>query len=750
MERQKRLFVLLLICFICVSAVRTHAKTTQSEAEKNKQEEPYAEDSASWRKSRAKELGVESWTDEEGYLTDGFYENKSDKELSDMEVHGLVRSVTPEELDAYVFRLGAGIMMYEVTYYRKIQEGYDITGVFEVDGNLAFCLQHDVATPAAGSPTSAPVLSNNDNLRKVLYYGYNGPAAAGYSYVQTAMAASQANGVYAGRTGARVLEEIAQKPSPPSGFKVWVVQTNWGSTQNLAYCTIERKGTAKVVKKSADTGLTDGNNCYSRAGAVYGLYTNAACTLREAVLTTGADGASNVVEVAPGTYYAKEVTAPKGYALSAEVKTVVVGEDRLTSFEMADIPQSAPLQMLLQKLDAETLENKPQGSAVLSDAQFAVRYYKGDYGEGVNPAELGKTPERQWIFKTDAAGEIHFTEQDKVSGDPFWKNASGKPVLPLGTVTVQEVKPPDGYHRNGELFVRKITGGGTGQDVSTWQQIKVPENILKIELVKWQEGTKIPIPRAEFEHIKPDNTVERVKTDSDGRLSFRGLQRGTHQVKETAVMDGYELNENSITFTVGENNEITFLPTIEDSKGKIELEVTEEGNIMAAVEDRPAPFSLVVHKVNNKGMRLEDAEFTLYEDEACEEEYVKGRTDADGILKLDGLKVNRTYYLRETKAPPGYRLPTGLFGTPAVYEIYAESTPVKDEFAVYINGRADDAAVLEGTKAEREAHITVENKTGFRLPDTGSGTMIPLALSGGVLCICSVFYYKKKQRGECL
>jgi uncharacterized surface anchored protein len=76
-----------------------------------------------------------------------------------------------------------------------------------------------------------------------------------------------------------------------------------------------------------------GNSHYSLSGAEYQLYTDEACTLEAmdtdgngAVLTTDADGSTNTLRMKPGTYYAKDVNASKGYRLDPEVHTVEVTE----------------------------------------------------------------------------------------------------------------------------------------------------------------------------------------------------------------------------------------------------------------------------------------------------------------------------------------------------------------------------------------------------------------------------------------
>ena len=56
---------------------------------------------------------------------------------------------------------------------------------------------------------------------------------------------------------------------------------------------------------------------------------------------------------------------------------------------------------------------------------------------------------------------------------------------------------------------------------------------------------------------------------------------------------------------------------------------------------------------------------------------MRGETGTDGVLELRNLEVGKRYYMKETKAPEGYRIPVDLFGNPLVYELWVESIPAK-------------------------------------------------------------------------
>ena len=108
---------------------------------------------------------------------------------------------------------------------------------------------------------------------------------------------------------------------------------------------------------------------------------------------------------------------------------------------------------------------------------------------------------------------------------------NGRPAVPIGTITIQETKAPEGYLLNPELFVRQITAKGNTESVDTYNTLGVPERILKLDLIKRQEGLDVPIPGVKFEHESPDGKKETIETDQNGELTLKGLQYGTHKFK---------------------------------------------------------------------------------------------------------------------------------------------------------------------------------------------------------------------------
>lgn len=538
----------------------------------------------------------------------------------------------------------------------------------------------------------------------------------------------------------------------PSGNNQDLAYANYGvDTSKKTSLTVNflSKGKLNLIKTSANPEITNGSSCYSFEGAEFGVYNNANVTSGQVgKLVTDKAGKTNTLDLNAGTYWIKELKAPKGYALSSEVKKIELSAGKTVTVTFSDIPQTDPINILLGKVDRETNLNKPQGSASLQGAEFTVKYYDGLWEKDKDPSTLGQKPVRTWVFKTDKDGFCTYDVVDLVSGDDLYVGPNGDFSLPIGTITIQETKAPEGYLINPEVFVRQITPEGNDQFIDTYNQPTIPENILKLDLVKKQEGTDIVIPDAEFEHVKPDGTVEKAVTDENGQLSFKGLQHGKHTLRELNVMDGYLVNGNVLEFDVAEDNTITLTSKIDDEQGKIKFDITLEGNISITVEDKLAPFSLIVHKINDKEQLLQGAEFTLYTDKECTQEFKKAVTDDKGLLNIEGLTVGTKYYLKETKAPTGYRLPVDAFGKPIVYELYTESTPVKDEFIFYVNGKAytsedDGMFAVTGTKADRDVNVTVINERGSKLPATGSVLMLPLMFTGAGLILFG--YYRRKK-----
>lgn len=312
-------------------------------------------------------------------------------------------------------------------------------------------------------------------------------------------------------------------------------------------------GNLTIEKSSANPSITDNNNCYSLEGAEYGLYKSEADANKDVnrvgTFTIKADGKANTIkDLKAKTYYLKETKAGKGYNLDKQVYPVSVKSGKTELKKVKDIPQSDPVVIMLRKRDKETGENVPQRDAKLENAEFTVKYYKGEYAEGVDPATQGATPERTWVLKTDEDG---FTALDKsllVSGDEFYYASNGDPTIPVGTVTMQETKAPEGYLLNNEIFVVKVKPEGNDEILNTYQEPIVPEQVIKgkIRIAKKDKdtGKVIKVAGTVFDIYFNGQKVSSMTTDETGYATSEDLAYGEYVIKEAKAPNGYVVDVN--------------------------------------------------------------------------------------------------------------------------------------------------------------------------------------------------------------
>lgn len=647
------------------------------------------------------------------------------------------------------------------------------------NGVTAFCGEGMQAGVRKGQSLRAPEKVDNANLAKVLYYGYggHGDILTGKYGVSAAvcMTSDMASKAYSGATageaggtwspsGTEGMYNHIQSLPLPSGFTVYKCRndengTNWQGTftkrQDVVYGIWNPLGKLQIKKTSANTSITDNNSCYSLANAVYGVYKSESDAKndknRVSSLKTNENGWSNTIELNANTYYLKEVTPPKGYALSSAINKITVTSGKTTQYgtnnELKDYPQSDPVRILLGKVDKETNKNKPQGSASLAGAEFTVKYYKGLYDS--DPAKSGQVPTRSWVLKTNSNGKAYLNKDYKVSGDDFYYASNGDPTFPIGTVTIQETKAPTGYFINNEVFVRKITTSGSVEGVDTYNQPEILEKVIKFDIKKVQAGTSTPVSGAVFRHTLPNGSTEDLETNGSGEITITGLASGTHKIKEIKSPDGYQLNPNEVVFNVASGTgKITFTS---GTNSLVTHGTKDSGDGYATFSDKVNPFNLKITKTNEHGKVLKGAEFRLYSDEGCKNVVDTQISDDNGLLTFKNLDVEKTYYFQETKAPQGYRIPVDENGKAYVHSVYVKATPQTNTFdftidnVQYNTSKTSGNIRLEGTKNDRVVAVDITNKTTQLLPETGSnGTILLIGL--GVVVIAFALYMSKKEK----
>ena len=360
-------------------------------------------------------------------------------------------------------------------------------------------------------------------------------------------------------------------------------------------------GNAKVKKTTANEIVTNGNAMYSIAGATFGIFSDQNCSNQIGTLTTNENGDTNEVEVTAGTVYIKELSAPKGYKLDTTVRSLKVEAGKTVTLNVSDVPKVTETLVDLFKIDMETGKATAQGDAALSGAEVTWHYYDGFYTKDNLPEKATRT----WVTKTVAEkssdGSIHYvtklSDAYKVSGDAFYTQ-NEKSVLPLGTLTVEETKAPDGYLLDGAymqagdsteqikgMYLTQITEDGELAVLSGSNQYSVSDQVIRggVKIQKRDLETKDTKAQGsatlkdtafaiislnensvlvEGKLYKKNETVKTIQTGIDGVATTSAdlLPYGKYKLEETKAPEGYLTDgAKAIEFSITENGKIVDL-----------------------------------------------------------------------------------------------------------------------------------------------------------------------------------------------
>ncbi len=202
------------------------------------------------------------------------------------------------------------------------------------------------------------------------------------------------------------------------GGKHWRIESNGSQGVVINNNTDGKKATAmtmsafritqtdvtfSLLKVDKDTQVLIGKSPVDNSTAVYGVYSDKGCTNKVAEITIGDNGRGSV-KLPNGTYYAKEIKAPTGYALDETVYTLSAGNT-------VTVPEEV--------LDGTIKINKTAEDGIVAGREFKV--------EGSDGKSYTKT--------TNANGLAEFTEL------PVYDMTTGKEI----TYTISEINVETRY-----------------------------------------------------------------------------------------------------------------------------------------------------------------------------------------------------------------------------------------------------------------------------------------------------------------
>lgn len=443
-----------------------------------------------------------------------------------------------------------------------------------------------------------------------------------------------------------------------------------------------KKGNLSITKVNGNPSLTDGNDCYSLAGAEYQLKDGSGNVV--ATLTTDVNGNAYAGDIIAGNYTLVETKASPGFELNTESTQVTITAGQTATLNgigcLVEQPANDPVAIQIKKIDADNGDSNAQGNASLEGAQFTINYYNKLYEK---PEELPEQPTRSWVVETKAMkfsdGSINYIsglgETYKVSGDDFYY-IDGFITLPIGTVTIQETKAPEGYLLDGATLVDS-TGNNSDIDNNIYlTQIKQDLNgqpakvvagnfpIVKDEVKKHHieiekiaqdhDENKTPLNGAEFT-IKLKSEVDELGWDNaktydvvttanidgkDGQAITKDLPFGTYIARETVTPAGY-VQADDFEFT-------------------IDKDISETSKVQHfTVTDVETHIRLYKYDIETNEP-LGNTEYLIF-NETTNQEVGRYKTNDEGIIDLYKLPGGNSYYVQEITARNGYEINDSKF-----------------------------------------------------------------------------------------
>ena len=447
-----------------------------------------------------------------------------------------------------------------------------------------------------------------------------------------------------------------------------------------------------VVKKQTKSNcleLVKDNTNYSLKGAKFKIYKDINCTqsltTNEYDFITDENGNTKTLDVSSYmtkdslVLYIKEIQASKGYMINETPERVVVtkenNKNNPATVTINEMPEDDPASILVTKKDNE--EDKNYKKLYLKGAIFEIKYYACESEGQIN----NETYRRHWYIVTDDEGIARLDDKHLISSyesnnsDSYYYNEDGYITFPLGYITIEEVKAPDGYILDNTVTIQKVI---PHMDEVTRQNQSIRENDEKkqpFSIIKLADDGSSELKTLEnagfmacrIEDLKQDekgnyifdkskavyltDTEKEMFTGKDGDATSIPLRYGTYMVKETTVPVGYQEAEPFyVTITKDNPDKPQSVRFITDKELKFYIRIVKYDKLTG----KPILYNSSTYKIWSYdkekyiSFRVHNGSRFVQNDEFS--------TDDDGVLILPETLPYGSYRLDEVSAPKGYNI----------------------------------------------------------------------------------------------
>ncbi len=284
------------------------------------------------------------------------------------------------------------------------------------------------------------------------------------------------------------------------------VQNVYGSALYPDTNSLSDKTTLSLSPSKVTIEKVDAKTGAALAGAKFVLLNSSGATVASFTSTTSPYVIQNLPN---GTYTLKETSAPEGYKIAQETTKIVITDTNRNITVKVDNQPDDNSYIKIIKIDAKTKETLAGASFVLMDS-------------------TGKTIST-WTSTTSA----HVIKD-----------------LPNGTYIVKETKAPEGYLLSSESKTAVIDD--THRDITITMENEPESNLVKVLKIDKTSGETLA--GATFELTDSTGKVITSWTSTVNAHVIKNLPNGTYFLKETKAPEGYKMLQESIKFTIDDNN----------------------------------------------------------------------------------------------------------------------------------------------------------------------------------------------------